>query len=151
MLGVFLFAPLWRRGGVMTKAELAELRYGGREAAILRGFLGVMHAGFTNTITLCWVLLAAAKIVDVLFGVDKGLALFVAPPSGARVRHRSRTRGAVRYRPFLVRGIADGSRLLGRGGARGGRGGPQPATVVEARPAGANERPSVVTRPSLLD
>ena len=78
MLGVFLFAPLWRRGGVMTKAELAELRYGGREAAVLRGFLGVMHAGFTNTITLCWVLLAAAKIVDVLFGVDKGLALLVA-------------------------------------------------------------------------
>jgi len=78
MLGVFLFAPLWRRGGVMTKAELAELRYGGREAAVLRGFLGVMHSGFTNTITLCWVLLAAAKIVDVLFGVDKGLALLVA-------------------------------------------------------------------------
>jgi Na+/proline symporter len=78
MLGAFLFAPLWRRGEVMTKAELAELRYGGREAAVLRGFLGVMHAGFTNTITLCWVLLAAAKIVDVLFGVDKGLALLVA-------------------------------------------------------------------------
>jgi len=78
MLGVFLFAPLWRRGRVMTKAELAELRYGGREAAVLRGFLGVMHAGFTNTITLCWVLLAAAKIVDVLFGVDKGVALLVA-------------------------------------------------------------------------
>lgn len=78
MLGVFLFAPLWRRGGVMTKAELAELRYGGREAAVLRGFLGVMHAGFTNTITLCWVLLAAAKIVDVLLGIDKGLALTVA-------------------------------------------------------------------------
>jgi Na+/proline symporter len=78
MLGAFLFAPLWRRGGVMTKAELSELRYGGREAALLRGFLGVMHAGFTNTITLCWVLLAAAKIVDVLFGVDKGLALTLA-------------------------------------------------------------------------
>ncbi len=78
MLGAFLFAPLWRRGGVMTKAEMAELRYGGRDAAVLRGFLGVMHAGFTNTITLCWVLLAAAKIVDVLFGIDKGVALAAA-------------------------------------------------------------------------
>ncbi len=29
MLSVFLFARGWRRGGVMTKAELAELCYGG--------------------------------------------------------------------------------------------------------------------------
>lgn len=78
MLGVFVFARMWRRGGVMTKAEFAELRYGGPAAQVLRGFLGVMHAGFTNTITLCWVLLAAAKIVDVLFQVDKGVALTLA-------------------------------------------------------------------------
>jgi SSS family solute:Na+ symporter len=78
MAGVFLFARWWRRGGVMTKAELAELRYGGEQAALLRGTLGVMHAGFTNTITLCWVLLAAAKIMDVLLGIDQNLAVAVA-------------------------------------------------------------------------
>lgn len=78
MLAVFLFARGWRRGGVMTKAELAELRYGGRSSAVLRGTLGVMHAGFTNTITLCWVLLAAAKIMDVLLGIDQGIAVVVA-------------------------------------------------------------------------
>ncbi|MCB9916724.1 MAG: Na+:solute symporter [Planctomycetes bacterium] len=78
MLGVFLFARWWRRGGVMTKAELAELRYGGPGAAALRGVLGVMHAGFTNTITLCWVLLAAAKIMDVLFEVDQNLAVVLS-------------------------------------------------------------------------
>jgi Na+/proline symporter len=78
MAGVFLFARWWRRGGVMTKAELAELRYGGEQAAVLRGTLGVMHAGFTNTITLCWVLLAAAKIMDVLLGIDQTLAVAVA-------------------------------------------------------------------------
>lgn len=78
MAGVFLFARWWRRGGVMTKAELAELRYGGAGAAALRGTLGVMHAGITNTITLCWVLLAAAKIMDVLLGIDQTLAVGVA-------------------------------------------------------------------------
>jgi len=78
MLTVFLFARYWRRGGVMTKAEFAELRYGGRGAGTLRGFLGFYHAGVTNTITLCWVLLAAAKIMDVVFEVDKVVGLVLA-------------------------------------------------------------------------
>jgi Na+/proline symporter len=38
MLTVFFFARLWRRAGVMTDVELAELRYSGRPAAALRGF-----------------------------------------------------------------------------------------------------------------
>ena len=38
MLTVFFFARLWRRAEVMTDAELAEVRYGGRPAAFLRGF-----------------------------------------------------------------------------------------------------------------
>jgi Na+/proline symporter len=80
VLQVFLFARWWRRGGVMTKAELAELRYGGTGARVLRATLGALHAGVTNTIVLCWVMLAAAKIVDVLLGIDKltGLALACA-------------------------------------------------------------------------
>ncbi len=77
LLGVFVFARLWRRSGVLTKAELAELRYGGAGARALRATLGAMHAGVTNTIILCWVLLAAAKIADVLFDVDKALALAI--------------------------------------------------------------------------
>lgn len=71
ILGVFLFARWWRRGGVMTKAELAELRYGRRDGQVLRGVLGVFHSCITNTIILCWVLLAATKILDVLMGVEK--------------------------------------------------------------------------------
>ena len=77
LLGVFVFARLWRRSGVLTKAELAELRYGGRGARLLRATLGAMHAGVINTIILCWVLLAAAKIADVLFDVDKAVALAI--------------------------------------------------------------------------
>ncbi|MDB4887380.1 MAG: hypothetical protein JWN79_2818, partial [Gemmatimonadetes bacterium] len=38
MLTVFFFARLWRRAGVMTDVEFAELRYSGRPAAALRGF-----------------------------------------------------------------------------------------------------------------
>lgn len=77
LLGVFVFARLWRRSGVLTKAELTELRYGGAGARVLRATLGAMHAGVLNTIILCWVLLAAAKIADVLFDVDKALALTI--------------------------------------------------------------------------
>jgi solute:Na+ symporter, SSS family len=75
---VFIFARYWRRGQVMTTAELAELRYGGKDAGRLRGFLGFYHAGITNTITLCWVILAAVKIMDVLLEVDKATAVAVA-------------------------------------------------------------------------
>src|ERR1700693_1940758 len=38
LLTVFFFARLWRRAGVLTDVELAEIRYGGRPAAFLRGF-----------------------------------------------------------------------------------------------------------------
>ncbi len=78
MLTVFLFSRYWRRGEVMTTAELAELRYGGREAGVLRGFLGFYQAAITNTIILCWVILAAAKIMDVLFDVDKTASVSIA-------------------------------------------------------------------------
>ena len=78
LLTVFVFARYWRRGEVMTTAELAELRYGGKSARVLRGFLGVYHSAVTNGIVLCWVLLAATKIMDVLFGVDKLTALVLA-------------------------------------------------------------------------
>src|SRR5947199_9592978 len=38
VLTVFFFSRLWRRAGVLTDVEFAELRYGGRPAAALRGF-----------------------------------------------------------------------------------------------------------------
>src|SRR5438270_13386598 len=41
MLTVFLFSRLWRRSGMTTDIELAELRYSGKPAAFLRGFRAV--------------------------------------------------------------------------------------------------------------
>ncbi len=38
MLTVFFYARLWRRSGVMTDIEFAEIRYSGKPAAFLRGF-----------------------------------------------------------------------------------------------------------------
>ena len=34
----FFYARLWRRAGVLTDAEVIEIRYGGAPARILRGF-----------------------------------------------------------------------------------------------------------------
>lgn len=78
VLSVFLFARWWRRGRVMTKAELTELRYSGKEAEVLRGFLGLLHSLIVNVIVLCWVILAATKIFDVLFDFDKTTSVIVA-------------------------------------------------------------------------
>src|SRR6266436_1523820 len=38
ILTVFFFARLWRRAGVLTDTEFAEIRYAGKPAAFLRGF-----------------------------------------------------------------------------------------------------------------
>ncbi len=38
MMTVFLFARLWRRSGLLTDVQFAEMRYSGKPAAFLRGF-----------------------------------------------------------------------------------------------------------------
>ncbi|HRV80852.1 MAG TPA: Na+:solute symporter [Planctomycetota bacterium] len=75
---VLLFSRYWRRGRLMTSAEMAELRYGGRSAEVLRLSLGIFQAGFTNAITLCWVILAAAKIQGVIFDIPKAVSIALA-------------------------------------------------------------------------
>jgi len=41
MMTVFLFARLWRRSGLLTDVQFAEVRYSGPPAAFLRGFRAV--------------------------------------------------------------------------------------------------------------
>ncbi|MEP6716578.1 MAG: sodium:solute symporter family protein [Terriglobia bacterium] len=77
MLTVFLFARLWRRSGVTTDIELAELRYSGRPAAFLRGFRSVYLGVVMNCIILGWVNLAMVKILGLVLGISKGQALWV--------------------------------------------------------------------------
>jgi Na+/proline symporter len=71
MLTVFFFAVLWRRANIMTDVEFVELRYSGKEAAVLRGFRAVYLGLFMNAIVMGWVNKAMEKIFYVSFpGVD---------------------------------------------------------------------------------
>jgi SSS family solute:Na+ symporter len=77
MLTVFFYARLWRRAGVMTDIEFAEIRYSGKPAAFLRGFRSVYLGVIVNCIILGWVNLAMVKILGLIFGISKGEALLV--------------------------------------------------------------------------
>ena len=72
MLTVFFFARLWRRAGIMTDVEFAELRYSGKPAAFLRGFRSVYLGLFINCVILGWVNLAMAAILEGMFNIPHG-------------------------------------------------------------------------------
>jgi len=71
ILTVFFYARLWRRAGVLTDVEFTELRYGGKPAAILRGFRAGYLAIPINLIIMGWVNLAMGEIVGVALAVDE--------------------------------------------------------------------------------
>ncbi len=77
MLTVFLFSRLWRRSGITTDIELAELRYSGKPAAFLRGFRSVYLGVIMNCIILGWVNLAMVKILMLVLGISKDQALWL--------------------------------------------------------------------------
>ena len=60
----FVLAGAWRRAGVVTDAELTEVRYGGTPAAVLRGVKAFYLGTIINCVSLAWVLFAAAKIAE---------------------------------------------------------------------------------------
>lgn len=60
----FVLGGAWRRAGVLTDAELTEVRYGGTPAAVLRGVKAVYLGTIINCTVLAWVLFAAAKIAE---------------------------------------------------------------------------------------
>ncbi len=73
----FFYARLWRRAGVLTDAEVIELRYGGAPARILRGFSAVYQGLVKNAVVMGWVMLAMVKFSQVLLGWDAALTLTV--------------------------------------------------------------------------
>ncbi len=78
MLTVFFFARLWRRAGILTDVEFAELRYTGRPAAILRGFRALYLGIPINCVIMGWVNLAMAKILAVTLGWDRLTAVLLS-------------------------------------------------------------------------
>ena len=68
-----VFAPLWRRSGVLTDAAFTELRYGGSAAAWLRGIKAFLLAVPVNCIGIGYAFLALRKVVEAL-GLVSGQA-----------------------------------------------------------------------------
>jgi Na+/proline symporter len=78
MMTVFFYARLWRRAGVLTDVEFAEIRYGGAPAKFLRGFRALYLGLPINLIIMGWVNLAIVKILMLILGLTKVQALVVA-------------------------------------------------------------------------
>ena len=63
MLGVFFFARLWQRVGVLTDNEFVHVRYSGTSSKALRCFRGLYFSLVYQTIVMGWVNLAMVKII----------------------------------------------------------------------------------------
>lgn len=63
---IYIFARLWRRSEIVTDAELTEIRYGGKIAAILRATKAFLFAVPINCIGIGYAMLAMIKVVDAL-------------------------------------------------------------------------------------
>lgn len=91
LLLAFVLAPCWRRAGVLTDAELAERRYSGRPASLLRAVKAIYLGTLFNSVVLAMVLFAAREIFepfllwhlwlpDALFGMAESMVRFVGVP-----------------------------------------------------------------------
>src|SRR4051794_7808778 len=77
MMTVFLFARLWRRSGLLTDVQFAEMRYSGKPAAFLRGFRAIYLGLLMNCLILGWVTKAMVSITSVTLGVSDHTALMI--------------------------------------------------------------------------
>ena len=77
MMTVFLFARLWRRSGLLTDVQFAEMRYAGKPAAFLRGFRAVYLGLLMNCLILGWVTKAMTSIVAATLGVSDYHSLLI--------------------------------------------------------------------------
>ncbi len=71
LLTVFFFAKLWRRAGIMTEVEFAEIRYSGKPARFLRGFRAIYLGLFMNVIIMGWVNKAMVSVLVGIFGLPE--------------------------------------------------------------------------------
>ena len=77
MMTVFLFARLWRRSGLLTDVQFAEMRYAGKPAAFLRGFRALYLGLLMNCLILGWVTKAMTTIVATTLNLSDRGALMV--------------------------------------------------------------------------
>ncbi|HEX8763708.1 MAG TPA: sodium:solute symporter family protein [Candidatus Acidoferrum sp.] len=77
MMTVFLFARLWRRSGLLTDVQFAEMRYAGKPAAFLRGFRALYLGLLMNCLILGWVTKAMTAIVAISLGVSEATSKWI--------------------------------------------------------------------------
>jgi SSS family solute:Na+ symporter len=77
MMTVFLFARLWKRSGLLTDVQFAEMRYAGKPAAFLRGFRAVYLGLLMNCLILGWVTKAMTSIVGSALGKSETTSLAI--------------------------------------------------------------------------
>lgn len=65
LLMAFVFAALWRRGAVLTDAELTEVRYSGPGTLTLRVLKAIYYGTVINCVVMAMVLVAAVRIAEV--------------------------------------------------------------------------------------
>ncbi len=63
MMG-FILGRAWRRSGVLTDAELTEIRYSGKGVAALRGLKAIYYGTIINCTVMAMVLVAATRIAE---------------------------------------------------------------------------------------
>jgi Na+/proline symporter len=61
----FVFAACWRRAGVLTDAELTEVRYSGKGVLMLRVLKAVYYGTVINCVVMAFVLVAAVRIAEI--------------------------------------------------------------------------------------
>lgn len=76
----FVLAGSWRRSGVLTDAELAELRYASAPAAALRGIKAFYFGTVFNVAVLAMVLFAAKEIAEPFLPWNEWLPASVFQP-----------------------------------------------------------------------
>ena len=65
LMMAFILAAGWRRSGVLTDAELTEIRYSGRAVLPLRVLKAVYYGTVINCVVMAMVLVAAMRIAEV--------------------------------------------------------------------------------------
>ncbi len=65
LLLAFVLSKSWWRSGVITDAELTEIRYSGKNVLFLRGLKAVFYGTMINCVVLAMVLIAATRISEI--------------------------------------------------------------------------------------
>ena len=80
LLMAYVFSTKWRRSGVITDAELAEIRYSGKGVTTLRVLKAFYYGTVINCTVMAMVLVAATRIAEAFLLWDQWLPTGVYQP-----------------------------------------------------------------------